>query len=50
MCDHDHDGIDWENITLAGALAEETAEKERESEQTRREIERGITKNYNEID
>ena len=36
----DHDGIDWMDIALAGALAEEMAEEERERERLRKEIEK----------
>jgi hypothetical protein len=39
MCDHDHDGLDWKDIGLAGALAEEIAEEERERERIRKEME-----------
>jgi hypothetical protein len=41
MCDHKDgfDGLDWEDIALAGALAEEIAEEERERERIRREME-----------
>ncbi len=38
MCDHD--GIDWEDIAMAGALAEEIAKEERERERLRKEAER----------
>ena len=37
MCDHD--GLDWEDIGLAGALAEEMAAEERERERLRKERE-----------
>jgi hypothetical protein len=37
MCDHD--GLDWKDIGLAGALAEEMAEEERERERLRRDME-----------
>jgi hypothetical protein len=37
MCDHD--GLDWEDIGLAGALAEEIAEAEKEQERLRKEVE-----------
>jgi hypothetical protein len=37
MCDHD--GLDWEDIGLAGALAEEIADEERERERLRKEVE-----------
>jgi len=39
MCDHDHDGFDWEDIGLAGALAEEMAEERKECERIRMEME-----------
>jgi hypothetical protein len=42
MCDND--GLDWEDIALAGALAEEMAEEERERERIRREMEEGLEK------
>jgi phosphosulfolactate phosphohydrolase-like enzyme len=38
MCDHDGPG--WEDIALAGALAEEMAEKEKERERLKQEMER----------
>ena len=34
-----HDGLDWEDIGLAGALAEEIAEEARERERLRKEME-----------
>ena len=37
MCEHD--GLDWEDIALAGALAEEMAEEEKERERIRKELE-----------
>ena len=37
MCNHD--GLDWEDIGLAGSLAEEMAEEERERERIRKEME-----------
>ena len=37
MCDHD--GLDWEDIGLAGALAEEMADEERERQRIRKEME-----------
>jgi hypothetical protein len=37
MCDHD--GPDWMDIALAGALAEEMAEAERERQLVRRQVE-----------
>ncbi len=37
MCDHD--GLDWEDIGLVGALAEEMAEEEKERERLRKEVE-----------
>jgi hypothetical protein len=37
MCDFD--GLDWEDIALVGALAEEMAEAEKERERLRREVE-----------
>jgi hypothetical protein len=37
MCDHD--GLDWEDIALAGALAEEMAEERKECERIRKEKE-----------
>lgn len=42
MCDHDDgfDGLDWMDIALAGALADEMAEEELEREWLRREIEK----------
>jgi hypothetical protein len=46
MCDHD--GLDWEDIGLAGALAEEMAEEERERERIRKEMEE--EQNYKEED
>jgi hypothetical protein len=36
MCDHD--GLDWEDIGLAGALAEEMAEEQKELERMEREL------------
>jgi hypothetical protein len=39
MCDHDHDGPNWQDIGLAGALAEEISKAELEAERIRREIE-----------
>ena len=36
MCDHD--GPDWMDIALAGALAEEMAEAEKERERMRKEL------------
>ena len=38
MCDHD--GLDWMDIALAGALAEEMAEEEKERERIRKEMRR----------
>ena len=38
MCDHDHEGLDWEDVVLAGSLAEEIFEAEREKERIRREM------------
>jgi hypothetical protein len=40
MCDHDHDGVDWKDIGLAGALAEEMADEERERLKAQREVEK----------
>jgi hypothetical protein len=37
MCDFD--GLDWEDIAMAGALVEELAEGEKEIERIRKEIE-----------
>jgi hypothetical protein len=37
MCDFD--GLDWENIALAGALAEEMAKERKECERIRKEME-----------
>ena len=37
MCDFD--GLDWEDIGLAGALAEEIADEEKERERLRKEVE-----------
>jgi hypothetical protein len=37
MCDHD--GLDWEEIALAGALAEAMIEEERERLKAEREVE-----------
>jgi hypothetical protein len=37
MCDHD--GLDWKDIGLAGALAEEMAEEDKERERIRKEME-----------
>jgi hypothetical protein len=34
----DHEGLDWEDIALAGALAEEMAEEEKELERMEREL------------
>ena len=34
----DHDGLDWEDIALAGSLAEEIFEAEREKERIRKEL------------
>jgi hypothetical protein len=36
MCDHD--GLDWEAIGLAGALAEEMAEEEKGRERLRKDL------------
>lgn len=38
MCDHD--GLDWEDIALAGAFAKEIAEEEKERERLRKEMDR----------
>jgi len=48
MCDHYDDGLDWEDIGLAGALAEEMAEEERERERLRKEVESEQEKDGNE--
>ena len=37
MCDHD--GLDWEDIALIGALSESLAEELKERERLRREME-----------
>jgi hypothetical protein len=37
MCGHD--GLDWDDIALAGALDEEIAETEKERERLRTEVE-----------
>jgi hypothetical protein len=37
MCDYD--GLDWEDIALAGALAEEIADEERERLKAQKEVE-----------
>jgi hypothetical protein len=37
MCDHD--GLDWEDIGLAGSLAEEISESLKECERIRKEME-----------
>ena len=52
MCDHDDgfDGLDWEDIGLAGALAEEMAEAERERERLRKEVEEEQEKEENDSD
>ena len=50
MCDHDHDGLDWEDIGLAGALAEEMAEEEKERERLRKETESGKEKDEDDED
>jgi hypothetical protein len=41
MCDHDDgfDGLDWQDIALAGALVESLAEQRKECERIRREME-----------
>ena len=39
MCDHDHDGLDWEDIALIGALSESLAKERKECERIRREME-----------
>ena len=41
MCDHDDglDGPDWMGIALAGALAEEMADEEREGLKAQKEVE-----------
>jgi hypothetical protein len=41
MCDHDDsfDGPDWMDIALAGALAEEMADEERERLKAQKEVE-----------
>ena len=41
----DHDGLDWEDIALAGALAEEIAQTEKERERLRTEVEEEQEKN-----
>jgi hypothetical protein len=40
MCDHNDgfDGLDWQDIALAGALAEEMAEEEKECERLRKDL------------
>jgi len=38
MCDHEDEGLDWEDIALAGALAVEMAEDEREKERLRKKM------------
>jgi hypothetical protein len=37
MCDHD--GLDWEEIALIGALSENLAEERKECERIRKEME-----------
>jgi hypothetical protein len=39
MCDHDNDGLDWEDIALIGALSESLAEERKECERIRKEME-----------
>jgi hypothetical protein len=39
MCDHDV--LDWDDIALAGALAEEIVQTEKERERLRTEVEEG---------
>jgi len=48
MCNHD--GLDWEDIGLAGALAEEMAEEEKERERLRKETESGKEKDEDDED
>jgi hypothetical protein len=43
MCDHD--GLDWDDIALAGALAEQIAQAEKERERLRPEVEEEQEKN-----
>jgi hypothetical protein len=50
MCDHDHDGLDWEDIGLAGALAEEIAEEEKERQRVRRLVEPELDENEEDSD
>ena len=38
MSDHDYDGLDWEDIALAGALAEQMAEEQKELERLKRQF------------
>lgn len=39
MCDHD--GLDWKEIALAAALAEEILDEEREKLKAQKEVESG---------
>ena len=48
MCDFD--GPDWMDIALAGALAEEMAEAEKEQERLRKEVESGQEKDEGDSD
>ena len=48
MCDHG--GLDWEDIGLAGSLAEEMAEEEKERERLRKETESGKEKDEDDED
>jgi hypothetical protein len=50
MCNHDHDGPDWMDIGLAGALAEEMAEEEKERERIRKEMEKDLEQDGKEDD
>ena len=50
MCDHDDDGLDWEDIALIGALSESLAEERKECERIRREMEEEQEKDEEEDD
>ena len=39
MCDHDHDGLEWDDIALIGALSEGLAEERKQCERIRKEME-----------
>jgi hypothetical protein len=48
MCDHD--GLDWDDIALIGALSESFAAEERERERIRKEMEEEQEKDEEDYD